>query len=107
MDASDLGDLMQKGIEKGTTLSEFKRDFDKIIQDTGWAYKGGKGWRTGVIFNTNLRTAYAAGQHEVMTDPDVLKARPYWRYVPSRSREKRPEQVGIFQFPLHRDTGCN
>ena len=74
---ADLREAVDTGISQGTTLHEFRKDFDKIIEKHGWTYKGGKAWRTGVIFNTNLRTAYAAGHHELMTDPDVLKARPF------------------------------
>lgn len=49
-----------------------------------------RGWRTGVIFNTNLRVAYSTGRYKQMTDPDVLKARPYWRCVGGLSEHPRP-----------------
>ena len=57
----DLRDAVEKGIADGMTLSEFRKDFDGIIEKTGWKYRGGKAWRTAVIFNTNLSTAYAIG----------------------------------------------
>lgn len=36
--------------------------------------------RLQTIYNTNVQSAYAAGRHAQMTDPDVLKSRPYWLY---------------------------
>ncbi len=43
-----------------------------------------------MIFNTNMRTAYAAGHYKQMTEPVVLKARPYWRYIGGLSVSPRP-----------------
>ena len=97
---SDFYDAVEKGIAKGTTLAEFRKDFDDIVARHGWKYKGGKGWRTGIIFNTNIKTAYAAGQHKQMTDPVILAARPYWRYVASSSKEKRPEHMQWYNLVL-------
>lgn len=77
---ADLRGAVDKAIEKGTTLAEFRKDFDALVKRHGWAYKGGRGWRTRVIYETNLRTAYQAGRYRQMTDPDVLAARPWWEY---------------------------
>jgi len=94
---------VDKGISQGATLAEFRRDFDKTVARHGWKYKGGRDWRTAVIFNTNLSVAYHAGQHAQMTDPDVLEARPYWRYVASSSAEKRPEHMQWYNTVLPAD----
>jgi len=99
----DLYAAVDKGVSEGTTLKEFRKDFDALVDRHGWKYKGGKGWRTGVIFNTNLSTAYAAGQHAQMTDPAVMKARPYWRYVASSSRNPRPEHQAWYNTVLPAD----
>lgn len=48
---------------------------------TGEGTKGGEAWRTRVIYETNLRSSYAAGRYAQLTDPEQLKATPYWRYV--------------------------
>ena len=87
----DLRTAVEKGITDGTTLTEFRKDFDGIIDKFGWAYRGGRAWRTAVIFNTNLSTAYAVGHYRQMMDPDVLEARPYFRYVGSCAANPRPE----------------
>lgn len=78
----DLRMAVQKGIDQGTTLEEFRRDFEAIVAHhgwTGWTGEGtaaGRAWRTRVIYETNLRTSYAAGRHA------QLKAAgfPYLRY---------------------------
>lgn len=97
---SDLHEAVGKGIAKGTTLAEFRKDFDKIVQRHGWKYKGNRGWRTAVIFNTNLSTAYSAGHYKQMTDPDVLKARPFLRYVGSSSAEPREDHMKWYNTVL-------
>lgn len=76
---SDLRNAVAKALEQGTTITEFRKDFDQAVAKHGWSYKGKRGWRTGVIFNTNLRTAYAAGKWQ---QAQTTKAtRPYMRYV--------------------------
>lgn len=72
-----------KAISEGTTLAEFRKDFDGIVARHGWSYKGGRGWRTRVIYETNLRTSYQAGRLAQMRR--VADRRPYWRYVHSDS----------------------
>lgn len=83
---SDLRGSLQKAIDTGTTLEQFRKDFDAIVAKHGWSgWTGedtdrGRAWRTTVIFETNMRTAYAAGRYAQMTDPDVTRVYKYWRY---------------------------
>jgi hypothetical protein len=76
----DFRAAIDKALAQGTTLEEFRKDFDQIVARYGWDYNGTRGWRTRVIYSTNLTTAYAAGRYQQMTDPDVLRYQPYWRY---------------------------
>jgi len=69
----------------------------------GWSYNGGQGWRTRVIYDTNLRTAYQAGRYQQMTDPDVLASRPYWQYCHGDSRHPRPEHLAWNGMALDAD----
>jgi SPP1 gp7 family putative phage head morphogenesis protein len=75
----DFHDAIDAAIEGGRTLDEFRKDFDRIVEDHGWSYNGSRNWRSRVIFETNLRTAYAAGQWEQVQR--VKETRPYLRYV--------------------------
>lgn len=79
----DLRGAVDKAIAQGTGLEAFRRDFARIVRETGWDYTGGFDWRTRVIYQTNLRASYAAGRWAQLNDPALLKARPYWRYVHS------------------------
>ncbi len=87
----DFQGAIAKAIEKGTTLDEFRQDFDKIVQTHGWQYKGTRGWRSQIIFETNLNTAYAAGRYAKLTAPDTLKQFPGWQYNHSGAKHPRLE----------------
>lgn len=71
---SDFRAAVEKAITDGTTLEEFRRDFDKIVAKHGWDYNGGRNWRSRVIYETNLATSHAAGRWE------QLQGAPYWQY---------------------------
>lgn len=77
---TDFRAAIDDAIANGTTIDTFRKSFDDIVTKYGWDYKGGRGWRTRVIYNTNLSTAYSAGRYRQMTDPDVLRYQPYWVY---------------------------
>ncbi len=100
---SDFQAAVLMGIEKGITLNEFRKDFDSIVKRHGWSYKGGRGWRSSVIFNTNMRTAYQTGHYKQMTDPDVLEARPYWRYSAVMDGRTRTQHVAWHNTVLRHD----
>lgn len=86
---ADLRNAVAKAIEQGTTLAEFRKDFDQIVDRHGWSYKGQRGWRTGVIYNTNLRMAYAAGKWQQAEQ--LKERRPYLRYVAILDRRTRQD----------------
>lgn len=95
---ADLHEAALKAIVEGTTLEEFRRDFDRIVAArgwTGWTGEGseaGRAWRTEVIYSTNLRTSYAAGRWAQI---QAGKAdRPYLLYRHSDSAlTPRPQHV--------------
>ncbi len=77
---ADLRSAVDKAIAKGTTIAEFRKDFDAAVQKHGWSYKGGRGWRTRVIYDTNIRQAYNAGREAQINDPGLKKLKPYSLY---------------------------
>ena len=90
---ADFHAAIGKAIAQGTTLAEFRKDFDTIVAKHGWAYKGGRGWRTRVIYDTNIRTSYAAGREAQMADPALRARRPYGLYRHGGSDDPRPEHL--------------
>lgn len=85
----DFHKAIIKAIEKGTTLEEFRTDFDRIVAAHGWQYNGTRGWRSRIIFETNLNTAYAAGRYAQMIAPETLNSFPYWQYNHSGAEHPR------------------
>ncbi len=94
----DLQKSVQKAIEQGSTLAEFRKDFDRIVAEHGWSYRGSRGWRTRVIYETNLRTSYQAGRYAQLQRFD------YWQYHHSpASEDPRPEHLGWDGLVLAKD----
>lgn len=99
---ADFRAAVDKAISQGTTLEEFRRDFDRIVATHGWSYNGGRGWRSRVIYDTNLRTSYAAGRYHQL---QAVKARrPYWRYRHSIGvQDPRPQHLAWDGLILRHD----
>lgn len=90
----DFRQAVEKAIANGTTLAEFRKDFDAIVARHGWHYQGGRDWRTRVIYDTNLRQAYNAGREAKFSDPAFRKRRPYGLYRHNDAVERpRPEHL--------------
>lgn len=87
---ADLCGAVEKSIASGTTLEQFRKDFDQVVGKHGWQYRGERGWRTNVIWETNLRQSYNAGREAQMADPELRKRRPYGLYRHGDSAHPRP-----------------
>ncbi len=87
---TDLRGAVEKSIASGTTLEQFRNDFDQVVGKHGWQYQGERGWRTNVIWETNLRQSYNAGREAQMADPELRKRRPYAVYRHGDSAHPRP-----------------
>ena len=87
---TDLRGAVEKSIASGTTLEQFRKDFDQVVGKHGWQYQGERGWRTNVIWETNLRQSYNAGREAQMADPELRKRRPYGIFRHGDSAHPRP-----------------
>lgn len=86
---SDIQKSLVSALEKGTTITQFRKDFDASVQKYGWTYKGKRGWRTSVIFDNNMRSAHMAGRWEqLLANSD---RRPYLQYRTAGDSRVRPQ----------------
>lgn len=93
---AEVRTAMEKARESGGGLAEFQKDFEAFVDRSGWKFNArGKSeadrraWRARIIYKTNARVSYMAGRYKQMTDPDVLKYRPFWQYKHSGAEHPR------------------
>jgi SPP1 gp7 family putative phage head morphogenesis protein len=95
----DILEALMPGLTEGITLRDFARSLTPLLQAKGWwgrqeidgeVVQLGSPRRLRTIFNTNIQVAYSVGHYRQMTDPDVLAARPFWRYVAVNDSRTRP-----------------
>lgn len=75
---SDLYNAIADAKWKGMGLPDFRKSFDEIVAKHGWAHKGAPGWRSKVIYDTNITQAFNAGREQQMQA--IKHLRPYAMY---------------------------
>lgn len=96
----DIAASLVEALQKGTTLAQFRKDFDAAVQKHGWSYKGKRGWRTQVIFDNNMRSAHMAGRWaQLQANKD---RRPFLQYRTAGDARVRPQhrQWNGLIFPI-------
>lgn len=74
---TDVWLAIDQAIAKGTTLETFKA---KVAERLTSAWGEEKPHRLDTIFRTNVQHAYGAGRSVQMSDPEIMEARPFWRF---------------------------
>lgn len=104
---NDLHEAVLASINEGLGIAEFRKAFRDIVARHGWEgwtggdTQAGRTWRTRVIYQTNMATSYGAGRWAQLNDPELLKARPYWRYVHADGvASPRPQHLAWGQMRL-------
>jgi SPP1 gp7 family putative phage head morphogenesis protein len=94
---NDLRLAVEKAIVSGQSIDAFRKAFDQIADrySPDWMGNGDRAWRAQLIYETNLRSAYAAGRYSQMTQPEILKQRPYWQWRHGGSKDPRPEHIAL------------
>jgi len=100
----DIRREVDNSIRNGITFETFKANLKPVLKAKGWWGKGpmldpvtglteevqlGSNRRLKTIFDTNLRTSYAAGQWERIER--VKETRPFLRYVSVQDERTRPQ----------------
>lgn len=81
-----VSDALQKALEDGETLEDFKKRIADVITKQGW-----KDYRVETIFRANMQSAYAAGRYRKMQA--VKQSRPYWQYLAIMDKRTRPSHA--------------
>lgn len=86
---NDFYNAMLKAKEQGTGYATFQDDFNRIVSNHKWAYNGTPGWRSKVIYDTNMTAAYSAGswQQQWASRHEM----PYLQYVHTSREHPRLE----------------
>src|SRR5690606_39080854 len=71
---------LDRAIAEGTTFQEFKKDVAAKLPEECQGTVKDPAWRLETIHRTNVQSAYSAGRYEQMTDPEVVKFRPYFMF---------------------------
>ena len=90
----DFASAIRAAVESGETLADFRKRFDSIVDQHGWDYNGSRGWRSKLIYETNIRQTYNAGREAQMAEPGFQKLFPYAEYRHSGAEFYRPEHKG-------------
>ncbi|EKE78438.1 PBECR2 nuclease fold domain-containing protein [Oceanibaculum indicum] len=98
---ADFHQAVTRATAEGRTLQQFREDFDRIVAAHGWSYNGSRGWRSRVIFQTNMRMAYAAGRWKQVQENK--RTRPYLRYLAVKDSRTRPEHMALHGLVLPAD----
>lgn len=85
---TDFYNAMLNAKEKGTGYAAFQQEFDATTARNKWAHNGTPGWRSRVIYDTNMQAAYNAGRFQQQWE--LRDAMPYWKYVHTSREHPRP-----------------
>ncbi len=86
-------DELLRAIKDGETMQSFRDRMNGFLEAEG--YEGVTNFQADNIFRTNTQTAYQVGHYRQMTDPDVLKLRPYWIYDAVNDSHTRPSHLAM------------
>ena len=78
---SEVQESLSKAIHAGTSLEEWKASIRTKLEREWAGTVQNPSARMDNIFRTNVQTAYAQGRREQMLEPEVLRFRPYFRYI--------------------------
>ncbi len=91
----DLQRSLVSALENGTTITQFRKDFDQAVQQHGWTYKGKRGWRTSVIFDNNMRSAHMAEVLVVVPADPMPTDSSRWKKVVLRPNTRTKSGTGL------------
>ena len=91
-------DELGKSITAGKSLANFARDLGQRFTDAGWTKL--KPSHVELVFRNATMGAYSSGREAQMTQPAVLKARPYWQIQVVKDDRCRAAHARVRGFVL-------
>lgn len=97
----DLRRAVDSAVNEGTSIEAFRKSFDELVAKngwTGWTGEGtakGRAWRTRLIYDQNILSAYSAGRERQMADPELQKLMPLKVYRIGYASVHRPSHVAL------------
>lgn len=90
---SDLRKITDAAVAGETDIREFRKQFKPLVEKYGWQLRGGgPGWRSDLIWRTNIQTAYQAGRWQQFEEAGIT----HLKYVHNDSvRYPRPHHVAM------------
>lgn len=94
----DLGASVDRAIAEGKSLDAFRKDFNAAVDRHDWHgwtgedTKGGRAWRTRMIYKTNTYVSYSAGARAQLEAEDW----PLWVYIHGGSEHPRHLHLHVF-----------
>lgn len=85
--------LVQKALDEGQTERDFRKSLQAVLEKNGAELRGALKRRAKVIFDTNIRTAYASGRLRQLEAAKSVS--PYWVYRHGGSANPRPEHLAM------------
>jgi hypothetical protein len=86
----DLYNAIAKAKDAGG-YAVFQKEFGDIVAKHGWAHNGTPGWRSKIIYDTNVTQAYNAGREKQMQA--VKHLRPYAMYRHTSTEHPRLQHL--------------
>jgi len=77
---ADVWESLDRAITNGESLEEWKATAGPLLEQAWAGSVDNPAWRLETIFRTNGLQAFNAGRHRQLTDPAILKDRPYWQF---------------------------
>jgi len=87
----DVHGAVEKAIESGETLVDFKKRLSDIMESRGW--EGLTPWHAETVFRNNVQTAYSTGRYKQMIDQ--VDQFPYWEYDAVNDSATRPTHAAL------------
>jgi len=113
---ADIRSEVQKALDNGISLGQFKKNLRPMLERKGWYAPKGKraivtmpdgterkrltGWRMDTIYKTNLQNAYATGRYKQMMESVT---REFWQYMAIMDLVTRPDHARHHGKVYHRD----